>query len=666
MTNEQTLVNKISSQPDEHLLTPENSIKPLVVSQQPSLTRLSKGYKSQTDCSSSSSPILDAGNEIGVSNYHPASNDLASSQYKFWNDYDQADLEAFDEIDAQYALRHSNLDTSLCSSAVTGAKGHWKELTMTCIPYLSPATALNIPLEMDENLEEPQVATQAPLKTFQTPLKGLINNTVPKPIRKDHFHMVDESIFGFTTGHGKQITPPYEESTSIEISDAHSGTPPNPLNKGHDATLHSTGPQLTPPKEIFINKDIAEPIAALNGKYQGSSSALSDLPSIQLVSDRKAISHTNLETNGKLGMIRIREQTEDVFNVQAGSSVHTRALNNSKRFQSLEAVDKDFTPTRKGSQLDESTSSNFQKKSKEDLHILSPIYDTSPVLVKHISNRMNIGLTPQLLSEPFGAIHAIEQLARTIGELEIEDLMELESGSDREEDILLLHDLYTKRYLVPQSSIKLSKTYSPKDLMQLSPSNFKQLTWTTHIAFGKLCDLLRGDSIFYNNPRHKQIALEIQVAVGLSRLGSNGHGASIGKIQMIFGVGEGTVVLYTKRVIQAIHNLKDYKVKWPSKEEQKESSQVMQLEGFPNCVGFVDGTSLPLSQKPALNGNVYFDHKKSCHDSYVSQQMRVWTNKEDYFDEGEYILADSAYASSEVVVPTYWVSTCTTEEKNNI
>ncbi|CAH7667792.1 hypothetical protein PPACK8108_LOCUS2216 [Phakopsora pachyrhizi] len=253
-----------------------------------------------------------------------------------------------------------------------------------------------------------------------------------------------------------------------------------------------------------------------------------------------------------------------------------------------------------------------------------------------------------------------KDLGVAAGELEIEDLMESESDSDREEDILLLHDLYTKRYLVTRSSNKLSNTYSPEDLMQLSPSNFKQLTRTTHIAFGKLCDLLRGDSIFYNNSRHKQIALEIQLAVGLSRLGSNGNGASIGKIQMIFGVGEGTVVLYTKRVIQAIHNLKDYKVKWPSKEERKESSQVMQLEGFPNCVGFVDGTSLPLSQKPALDGNVYFDLVMIL----MSFSKCVFgLNKEDYFDEGEYILADSAYASSEVVVPAYWVSTCTTDEK---
>ncbi|KAI8448288.1 hypothetical protein BY996DRAFT_8422721 [Phakopsora pachyrhizi] len=111
-----------------------------------------------------------------------------------------------------------------------------------------------------------------------------------------------------------------------------------------------------------------------------------------------------------------------------------------------------------------------------------------------------------------------EQLARAIMELEIEDLMELESDSDREEDILLLHDLYTKHYLFSQLSINLSKIYSPEDLMQLSPSNFKQLNRTTHIAFGKLGDLLGGNSIFYNNSRHKQLALEIKVAVkGLAR-----------------------------------------------------------------------------------------------------------------------------------------------------
>ncbi|KAI8458904.1 hypothetical protein BY996DRAFT_6603067 [Phakopsora pachyrhizi] len=95
--------------------------------------------------------------------------------------------------------------------------------------------------------------------------------------------------------------------------------------------------------------------------------------------------------------------------------------------------------------------------------------------------------------------------------------------------------------------------YPTEDLMQLRHSNFKQLTQTTHIAFGKL-------------------------------------------------------------------------FKWPSKEEQKESSQLMQMEGFPNCIG--------------------------CLDSYIFKQMHIWTNIKDYFKDGEYILADSVYASSDVVEST--------------
>ncbi|KAI8443918.1 hypothetical protein BY996DRAFT_6519774 [Phakopsora pachyrhizi] len=47
-----------------------------------------------------------------------------------------------------------------------------------------------------------------------------------------------------------------------------------------------------------------------------------------------------------------------------------------------------------------------------------------------------------------------------------------------------------------------------------------------------------------------------------------------------------------------------------SEYERKESSQVMQLEGFIKFIGFFNGTTIPLIQKPALNGNVYFDCKK--------------------------------------------------------
>jgi len=56
--------------------------------------------------------------------------------------------------------------------------------------------------------------------------------------------------------------------------------------------------------------------------------------------------------------------------------------------------------------------------------------------------------------------------------------------------------------------------------------------------------------------------------------------------------------------------MKTHLLHWPSKQERLESSQVMQQEGFPGCVGFIDGTTIPLSQKPAQDGNHYFDCKK--------------------------------------------------------
>ena len=49
---------------------------------------------------------------------------------------------------------------------------------------------------------------------------------------------------------------------------------------------------------------------------------------------------------------------------------------------------------------------------------------------------------------------------------------------------------------------------------------------------------------------------------------------------------------------------------WPSTEEQLECSQVIQSEGFLGCIELIDGKTIPLSQKPAKDGNHYFDCKK--------------------------------------------------------
>ena len=49
---------------------------------------------------------------------------------------------------------------------------------------------------------------------------------------------------------------------------------------------------------------------------------------------------------------------------------------------------------------------------------------------------------------------------------------------------------------------------------------------------------------------------------------------------------------------------------WPEKDRQKKISSVLAEKGFNDCVGLVDGNTIPLYQRPASNGEVYWDQKK--------------------------------------------------------
>ena len=43
----------------------------------------------------------------------------------------------------------------------------------------------------------------------------------------------------------------------------------------------------------------------------------------------------------------------------------------------------------------------------------------------------------------------------------------------------------------------------------------------------------------------------------------------------------------------------------------------------------------------------------SCHDSYVFQRMKISQNPLNYFDNDQYLLGDSAYASGPYVIPAF-------------
>ncbi|KNE87435.1 hypothetical protein PSTG_19180 [Puccinia striiformis f. sp. tritici PST-78] len=51
-------------------------------------------------------------------------------------------------------------------------------------------------------------------------------------------------------------------------------------------------------------------------------------------------------------------------------------------------------------------------------------------------------------------------------------------------------------------------------------------------------------------------------------------------------------------------------VQWPNRERRAEISEVLRMEGFEGCMGFVDGTTIPLFQRPGFDGETFFDRKK--------------------------------------------------------
>ncbi|MBW0498214.1 hypothetical protein O181_037929 [Austropuccinia psidii MF-1] len=201
-------------------------------------------------------------------------------------------------------------------------------------------------------------------------------------------------------------------------------------------------------------------------------------------------------------------------------------------------------------------------------------------------------------------------LLQTLNSLQFIDAFNSDSDSDIQEDIISLDVITSQRYINPCRRYPSHYMYTMNYLQTLSSEKFCQLCRTTHESFEKLVAQIQNDKTFQNSSQNKQHNPVIQLAVALSRLGSNDNGVALGKIGMLFGIGHGSIVLYTQRAIQILMKLKKAIIVWPTIEQRREMSQVMKVEGFPGCIGFIDGSLIPLSQHPPNDGEANFDCKK--------------------------------------------------------
>jgi len=85
----------------------------------------------------------------------------------------------------------------------------------------------------------------------------------------------------------------------------------------------------------------------------------------------------------------------------------------------------------------------------------------------------------------------------------------------------------------------------------------------------------------------------------LKFLGSNGNEATASKLGQFFKMSKGSFLNYRARMVVVLLIHLDDTIFWPEADECKEiAKQIEETCLFPNCVGFLDRTLLPLELKP--------------------------------------------------------------------
>eukprot|EP00171_Calliarthron_tuberculosum_P006005 IDg6005t1 len=120
--------------------------------------------------------------------------------------------------------------------------------------------------------------------------------------------------------------------------------------------------------------------------------------------------------------------------------------------------------------------------------------------------------------------------------------------------------------------------------------------------------------------RNAPSTFTVPVLVLLKYLGTFGSGASNKSLATHFRIGKGTTELYRSRALTAVLSLEESSYYWPSADERRQISKEIQLQWyFPNCVGLMDGTLLPLENRPTMCGETYYTRKGS----YAIQMLIV-------------------------------------------
>jgi hypothetical protein len=146
------------------------------------------------------------------------------------------------------------------------------------------------------------------------------------------------------------------------------------------------------------------------------------------------------------------------------------------------------------------------------------------------------------------------------------------------------------------------------------PKRFRRNLRVSPETFDALVLRIADHPIFSNNSRNPQTPPYIQLAIALYRFGHYGNAASVEAIAQWAGVSVGLVVKCTQRVIIAFLSMHDSIIRWPTEVEKEAAKEWVESVSCADWRGgfcMVDGTLVPLFEKPGHHGEVYFDRKSN-------------------------------------------------------
>jgi DDE superfamily endonuclease len=257
-----------------------------------------------------------------------------------------------------------------------------------------------------------------------------------------------------------------------------------------------------------------------------------------------------------------------------------------------------------------------------------------------------------------------------------------------------LHDLVTladnlanSRYLIPRSVGSAGRL--PIDDTITEFLNFPESSFLVNFrmkpeSFWALVELLeqRGGEDYWHQRSVGTVGggtgrpVFQQVAAALYVLGS--AGTSLERTRMTLNIGKGTIQSYLWRTVNLLAVLSREYIRWPAADLRRQQRAQQANDVFGNCVGYLDGSEIPLRDRPLKDPEAYFSRKKvygfnlqaicnqkgeftyayagctaSTHDSTAFKASSFYQQRQELMNNDEYILTDKAYQLDKHIITPY-------------